>query len=236
MKKNPLLLFLVILIIPLSISASTETIEIIQAENDKLIINRGSNQGIKIDTYYFIIQNNITIAKAKVINTRDDISALQIISSEFGYKINVGDKVLLDTSNSTDAEDLLNQINSKSEINNNLAEINPYGIHKKIGGYGALTSYGLTLLIGGLMGDYTFGTTAIPIIGPIVSVIRIENNPYAYFLPGGKELLILSSVIQTSFAAYYIYALISSNNWKSKSNFSVEPSQNNIGISINYRF
>lgn len=236
MKKILILLFLVILIIPKDISASTETIEIIQIEGDKLIINQGSNQGIKKDTYYLVIQNDITVAKTKVIDARNDISALKILSSEFGYKINIGDKVLPDTSNMVAAEDLLSQINSKSEINNIHMGKNPYSIHKKIGGYGALASYGLTILIGGLMWDYTYSTTVIPIIGPVISIIRVENNPFITFMTGGKELFILSSAVQTSFTAYFIYALVKSSNWESRSGFSVEPSQNNIGISINYKF
>ncbi|MFA6618799.1 MAG: hypothetical protein WCT23_07015 [Candidatus Neomarinimicrobiota bacterium] len=234
MKKLIVFLLIGILFIPAVIIASPEWIEIFQTDGNNIIIEKGINQGIEVNSYYLVVQDDYIIAHAKVLDARDNISALKIISNEFNYAVYAGDWVILDTTNTAAAEDLLSQFNNNLESNKNIILSNPYDTHKKIGGYGALASYGLTVLVAGLMRDYA--TTAIPIIGPLISVIRVESNPFVNFYTGGKELLILSSVVQASFTTYYLIALTKSLQWESNSSFSIAPSTNSIGITLNYKF
>ncbi|MBD3338591.1 MAG: hypothetical protein GF353_05765 [Candidatus Lokiarchaeota archaeon] len=229
-------LLAIFILLPTSLFSQSNKITIIKIAGDRFAINQGSKQDIKINTYYFIIQKNKSIGRAKVINIHENISALQIISLNPKSKISIGDELILDTTFDSEAEDLLRQHESNLFNSNLPLNKNPYSIHKKISGYGLFSSWIITALGSGIMGDQMFGTTVIPVVGPFVTMQRIENDPNGTYLPGGKGLLTVSGIVQSSFAVYYIYSLISYSNWKPHSRFSITPMMNYHGILISYNF
>jgi len=238
MKSRNLLISLlsICFLLPVSLFPQRNKIAILKIVGDRFAIDQGSNQGVRINTYYFIIQRNKSIGRAKVINVRENISALQIISLNSKINIAIGDEVILDTTFDSEAEDLLRQPESNLNYSTLPIDKNPYSIHKKISGYGLFSSWIITALGSGIMGDKMFGTTVIPVVGPFVTISRIENDPYGTYLPGGKGLLTVSGIVQSTFAFYYIYSLISYYSWNPHSRFTVIPMINYPGISISYNF
>ncbi len=165
------------------------------------------------------------------------MSALQIINLNSKANIHIGDELVLDTTLDSEARDLLMKSEPRVFSPNQYKNINPYSTHKKISGYGLFISWALTALSSSAMGDEMFATTVIPVVGPFVTIQRIESDPYGgEYLPGGKELLTVSGIVQSTFAIYYIYSLISYSNWSDQSRFSITPTINYNGISICYNF
>ena len=230
------LLLAISILSPTSIFSQSNKITIIKIAGDKFAINQGSNQGIRVNTYYIIIQNNKSIGRARVINVRENISALKIINLNSKNKVSIGDELILDTTLDSEAEDLLRQTEPNLFYSNLSRNKNPYSIHKKISGYGLFISWALTVIGSGVMGDEMFGTTVIPVVGPFITIQRIENDPYGTYLPGGKGLLTVSGIVQSSFAVFYIFSLINYSNWEPHSRFSITPMINYHGISISYNF
>ena len=106
----------------------------------------------------------------------------------------------------------------------------------KIGRNGFLCSWGLTVFGAALMGDQMIETTAIPAIGPFLTIIRIENDPEQTYLSGGKELLTISGTLQTFFMTYYIVSVINKSKYFDEYGLYIEPDIQKQGIRIGYRF
>lgn len=120
-------------------------------------------------------------------------------------------------------------------------QYNPWTIHRKISAVGLAGSIGATLVGSLAMGDEYFATTVIPVVGPFITITRIENDPNAYYLSGGKQLLIASGIIQSAFLVYFVTSLIGESNYEGKylsSNISVLPTHTlkGFGISMNIAF
>lgn len=117
---------------------------------------------------------------------------------------------------------------------------NPWTIHKKVARYGLAGSMTATLIGSLAMDDDFFATTVIPVVGPFVTIVRIENDPASYYQPGGKPLLIASGVTQSAFLVYLIVAWIGESSYdaRHRSNFSVLPAAGHAGrgLSLHYRF
>jgi len=117
---------------------------------------------------------------------------------------------------------------------------NPWSIHKKAARYGLAGSMAATLLGSLAMDDEFFATTVIPVVGPFVTIVRIENDPASYYQPGGKPLLITSGVTQSAFLIYLVVAWIGESSYdaRHRSNFSVLPAAGRAGtgLSLRYRF
>lgn len=111
-----------------------------------------------------------------------------------------------------------------------------YKTQKNIGRYGWASVAGLTLIGSAAMGDEMFATTVIPVVGPFVTMIRIENDPNSTYLPGGKELLITSGILQVSFFSYWMYYLIKDSNYKAKYGLIIKPNTINVGLTLSYNF
>ena len=79
---------------------------------------------------------------------------------------------------------------------------NPHTIHRQIAALGLASTMAATLVGSLAMGDDYFATTVLPIVGPWVTMIRIENDPNSEYLPGGKPLLIASGILQGGFLIY----------------------------------
>lgn len=85
------------------------------------------------------------------------------------------------------------------------------------------------------MEDEYFATTVIPVVGQFITIIRVENDSYSYYHPGGRELLIASGVTQTAFLTYFVASLIGESNYREKhlsSSVSISPSFNGLGVSM----
>lgn len=111
---------------------------------------------------------------------------------------------------------------------------NPYTVHKKIASWGLASTMAATLIGSLAMNDDYFATTVIPVVGPFVTIVRIESNPNDSYLPGGKPLLIASGIAQTGFLIYFIASWAGKNSYNAK--FSVLPSSHSVGIEMRYRF
>lgn len=111
---------------------------------------------------------------------------------------------------------------------------NPYTVHKKIARWGLASTMAATLVGSLAMDDEYFATTVIPVVGPFITIVRIESDPYSTYLPGGKPLLIASGVAQTGFLIYYIVSWAGEKSYNAK--FSVLPSPNSVGVVMRYRF
>lgn len=121
------------------------------------------------------------------------------------------------------------------------SEFNPWTIHRKISAIGLAGSIAATLVGSLAMEDEFFATTVIPVVGPFVTIARIENDPNSFYQPGGKQLLTASGIIQSAFAVYFVTSLIGESNYKGKylsSNISVAPipTSNGVGVSMNVKF
>lgn len=111
-----------------------------------------------------------------------------------------------------------------------------YSTQKAIGRYGSAATLGLTLIGSAAMGDEMFSTTVIPIVGPFITMIRIENDPDYEYLSGGKVLLITSGALQVSFFSYWMYYVIKDSSYKDKHRISFQPNFKNPGVILVYRF
>lgn len=111
-----------------------------------------------------------------------------------------------------------------------------YSTQKDIGRSGFATTLALTLIGSAAMGDDMFATTVIPIVGPFITMIRVENDPDYEYLSGGKELLITSGVLQVSFFSYWMYYVIKDSSYKDEHRISFQPNFKNPGVILVYRF
>jgi len=107
---------------------------------------------------------------------------------------------------------------------------NPFNIHKKIGGYGLLTSWGLTVFGALAVNDQTIATTMIPIVGPFVSIWVVEKRDDLYFIEDGKELLTTAGKVQSGFALYYLLSAIGYELWNPPKRISVSTINNFSGL------
>ena len=111
---------------------------------------------------------------------------------------------------------------------------NLYTMHKKISLWGLTSTWAATLVGALAMNDEFVGTTAIPVAGPFVTVVRIERDPNAYYRPGGKPLLIASGVVQTGFLIYFVASWAGEQSYHAK--ISVLPSSHLLGALMRYHF
>ena len=100
-----------------------------------------------------------------------------------------------------------------------------------IGGIYALTVLG-DFAAGG---DVGFGTL-IPVVGPFIEIIRIENDPDVRFARSGKELLLLSGIAQSLIAFDYLNTSRKQSKLKRKYSWHFNPSVNNPGLVISIDF
>lgn len=111
---------------------------------------------------------------------------------------------------------------------------NPYRIHRQIAGIGLGSAMAATLVGSLAMDDDYFATTVLPIVGPWVTMIRIENDPYSGYLPGGRPLLIASGLVQGGLLVYYVVSLVKEKSYNPTMAVQIYPNQK--GFSLTYRF
>jgi hypothetical protein len=118
---------------------------------------------------------------------------------------------------------------------------NPWTIQRKIATYGLIGSWGVTLVGSLAMNDDDIGTTIIPVVGPFVSITRIENDPNQFYRPGGRQLLMTSGIVQSAFLIYLVVSLIGESNYHGthlSSNVTLAPTYapKVFGLSMNLHF
>jgi len=117
---------------------------------------------------------------------------------------------------------------------------NPWTVHRKVAQWGLAGSMAATMLGSLAMDDEYFATTVIPVAGPFITIARIENDPNAFYRPGGRSLLLASGITQTAFLAYLTVAWIGETSYegRNQSNLSVVPTggRGGTGLTVRYRF
>jgi len=212
----------ILFIFPTTLLSQEQAFKIIMIKGDKFAINKGTQDGVKVNSVYIITRNNKSIGKGKVVTVREKIAALQLIYSS--DQIQIGDYLILDSNDEI------------SSILNTNFDPDKYKTQKNIGRYGWACIAGLTLIGSAVMGDEMFATTVIPVVGPFITILRIENDPNYTYFPGGQALLVSSGVLQMSFFSYWMYYLIKDSDYKSKHGLSIKPNAKNIGIALSYNF
>lgn len=102
--------------------------------------------------------------------------------------------------------------------------------------YGWATTAGVTLLGSAAMGDENFATTVIPVVGPFLTMSQIESDPDLYYLPGAKNMLIASGVLQASFFSCWIIYELMDMSIEPQHAFAIYPETETLGLKAVYRF
>ena len=91
---------------------------------------------------------------------------------------------------------------------------NPWAQERRFAAYGLLGTWTATLVGSLATGDAFLGTTVIPVVGPWVTMTRVESGPAGEYVPGGKPLLITSGVLQTGLFVYLVYAWMNESTYR----------------------
>jgi len=236
-----------------SIQKETE-MKVIKTKGTYLVANKGSSQDVTINSIYDIIsvtsKERKIIGQAKVVLVRNNISGLKILNLATGYIIKPGYILIQNIKKYSEEDNIFNEMESidlkkqkeKQKIDQFYQQqyyrnsmLNKYITKISIGRWGLFFSWLLTAAGSSAMGDEMFETTVIPVVGPFVTMHRIESANLGY-LSGGKELLIISGTVQSFFATYYVYYLIKDSKHRRKQGFSLQPNINNIGFKLTYNF
>ena len=113
---------------------------------------------------------------------------------------------------------------------------NQYERQKKIGRYGWASIASVTLIGSAAMGDQMFATTVIPVIGPFLTISRVESDPTRQYLPGAKDMLIFSGVAQVGFFSYWMLYAILDMSEPSNESFQIAPNREYPGLIVTYTF
>ena len=227
---------------------------VIKTKGNYLVANKGSSQDVIVNAIYDIVsvtsKERKIIGQAKVVLVRNNMSGLKILKLASGYIVKPGYILVENIKKYSEEDNILNEMESinlkeqkeKQKIDQFYQQqyyrnsmLNKYKTKISIGRWGLFFSWLLTAAGSGAMGDEMFGTTVIPVVGPFVTMHRIESANLGY-LSGGKELLIISGVVQSFFATYYVYYLIKDSEHRRKQGFSLQPNTNNIGFKLTYNF
>lgn len=237
-----ILLFQTLLLDESLFSQDYHEMKINKIDSDVIVANKGKNHGVLENSIYDIIRlissNRKIIGKAKVLIVKDNISGLKIIEMLPGYNIDISDALVLNLKYSIEEKEVINELQKMENQtkSNNFFNKSKYRTPKLVGRWGMFFSWAATVAGSSAMGDEMFATTIIPVVGPFVTIYRIESNPNYYYLPGGQGLLLTSGFIQTFFASYYIYYLIKDSNYQDRYGLFIEPMQLAFGLKLTYKF
>ncbi|MBL7191347.1 hypothetical protein ISS30_06595 [bacterium] len=122
----------------------------------------------------------------------------------------------------------------KSEIQRK--SLSSFDTNINIGKIGFLSSWGLTIFGAAAMGDEMLETTVIPVLGPFITMLRVEKDPEKDYLSGGKELLIISGTIQTFFFTYFAVSSVKKSKYMDQYGFYIAPDISKQGIQVGFKF
>ena len=106
----------------------------------------------------------------------------------------------------------------------------------KVAGIALASAWGLTVLGSAAMDDAFAGTTILPIVGPWVTMARIEADDGQDYVPAGKGLLITAGIIQAGLLSYFIASYLKQTSFSSGLNVSPILNSSGNGIALGYRF
>lgn len=129
----------------------------------------------------------------------------------------------------------LNEIERIEKQQSILSTENPYKNHRRLGTWGLVGSWGLTVLGSATMGDEMVETTVIPVVGPFVTMSRVEGGNGEY-LPGGQLLLTVSGVTQSAFLVYTIYSAFKESSYNASNRITLIPHVDDIGFTLAITF
>lgn len=111
----------------------------------------------------------------------------------------------------------------------------PVRTHRMISGIGLATTYVSTVVVDLFYDDGFRKYTLIPVVGPFITIGKIENNRDIYeYWPGTKGLLILSGVAQTAFATYFVVSLVRHPKNDKTKNLTFTTSLNTMSVRIRF--
>jgi len=117
---------------------------------------------------------------------------------------------------------------------------NPFNILVGVSAVGFWTTYGLTFIGSAAVGDATFATTIIPVIGPFISIwvveVKSRENEDVHFIKGGRELLLTSGYLQTGFALSYIVFKIGQTSYGASKKLTIVPNEHLNGFCLSCNF
>ncbi len=102
--------------------------------------------------------------------------------------------------------------------------------------YGWATTAGVTLLGSAAMGDESFATTVIPVVGPFMTISQIESDPNLDYLPGAKNMLLASGILQASFVSFWFMFELIDMSLPTNIAIAILPQSESVGLSVAYIF
>ena len=102
--------------------------------------------------------------------------------------------------------------------------------------YGWATTAGITLIGSAAMGDKSFSTTVIPVVGPFMTISQIESDSDLDYLPGAKNMLLASGILQASFVSCWILYEILDMSAEPQHALTIYPQTEKLGLTAVYRF
>ena len=112
---------------------------------------------------------------------------------------------------------------------------NPVRTNRLISGSLLAFSYGATVFVDFLYDDGFRQYTLIPVIGPFITIGKIESHKGEYeYWPGAKGLLILSGVAQSAFATYFVISLTKHSKLDKTKNITLASSLNSMTLKIKF--
>jgi len=104
----------------------------------------------------------------------------------------------------------------------------------KVAGIALASAWGLTVLGGAAM--YATATTYLPIVGPWVTMARIEADDGQDYVPAGKGLLITAGILQAGLLSYFIASYLKQTSFSRGLTVSPMLNSSGGGIALGYRF
>jgi hypothetical protein len=104
----------------------------------------------------------------------------------------------------------------------------------KVAGIALASAWGLTVFGAAVMGDD--GTTYLPIVGPWVTMARIEADDGQDYVPAGKGLLITAGIVQAGLLSYFIAWYLKQTSFSRGLTVSPMLNSSGGGIALGYRF
>jgi hypothetical protein len=116
-----------------------------------------------------------------------------------------------------------------------ISKRNPIRTNRLISGSLLAFSYGATVFVDFLYDDGFRQYTLIPLIGPFITIGKIESHKEEYeYWPGAKGLLILSGVAQSAFATYFVISLTKHSKLDKMKNITLASSLNSMTLKIRF--
>lgn len=114
-------------------------------------------------------------------------------------------------------------------------EENPYRSRRLTSASGFVATYFLTVLGAGAMGDSFFPVTAIPVVGPWMTLAVIQGSEGKFtFQSGGRALLVTSGLLQGALLISWLDAGSKEREWARR--VVVVPTADGVGLVATLRF